>query len=105
MAKGQEAKAKVANKLAEAFGQDWIGEYDKKYYLWSSESGERVQVCISMTCPKTPIEVATNVNTGSDWNWDESKPVAAVAVANAAPAEITEEEKQNIADLLSKLGL
>lgn len=105
MAKGQEAKAKIANKLAEVFGQDWIGEYDKKYYLWSSESGERIQVCISMTCPKTPIEVATNVDTSGDWNWDESKPAGAVAVAKAAPAEITEEEKQNIADLLTKLGL
>lgn len=105
MAKGAEAKAKIANKLAEVFGQDWIGEYDKKYYVWSSESGERIQVCLSMTCPKTPIEVAKNVAPTGDWDWDDSKPAGAVAVANAAPAEITEEEKQNIADLLSKLGL
>lgn len=105
MAKGAEAKAKIANKLAEVFGQDWIGEYDKKYYVWSSESGERIQVCISMTCPKTPIEVATNVASDGDWDWNDFKPAGAVAVANAAPAEITEEEKQNIADLLNKLGL
>lgn len=105
MAKGAEAKTKIANKLAEVFGQDWIGEYDKKYYVWSSESGERIQVCISMTCPKTPIEVTTNVASDGDWDWNDSKLASAVAVANAAPAEITEEEKQNIADLLNKLGL
>jgi hypothetical protein len=28
-----------------------------------------------------------------------------VAVANAGPAEITEEEKQNLADLMARLGL
>ena len=30
---------------------------------------------------------------------------ATVAVANAAPAEITEEEKTNVANLMAKLGL
>ena len=57
MARGQEAKNYVAKKLAEAFGADYIGEIDKKYYVWSKENGERVQVAISMTCPKTPVEL------------------------------------------------
>ena len=57
MAKGAEAKIDVANRIAKAFGDDWIGEVDKKYYVWGNEGGERVQICIAMTCPKNPIEV------------------------------------------------
>ena len=45
---------------------------------------------------------------GSNQDWDFSdnpKVNTTVAVANAAPAEITEEEKANIAELMAKLGL
>ena len=31
-AKGSVAKEKVINKIANAFGEDWIGEVNKKYY-------------------------------------------------------------------------
>ena len=55
MAKGAVAKENAAKKMAEVFGSNWIGEYDKKYYIWSEENGEKVQIAISMTCPKTPI--------------------------------------------------
>ena len=55
MAKGAVAKENIAKKMAEAFGNNWIGEYDKKYYVWSEENGEKIQIAISMTCPKTSI--------------------------------------------------
>lgn len=106
MAKGANAKLAVINKLAEAFGNDYIGEYDKKQYVWANDGGERVQIAISLTCPKTPIEIANVVDDGGDWDFSDSKPKAsAVAVTNAAPAEITEQEQQNIADLMARLGL
>ena len=106
MAKGANAKLAVINKLAEAFGNDYIGEYDKKQYVWANDGGERVQIAISLTCPKNPIEVANVTDDGGDWDFSDSKPKAApVAVSNAAPAEITEQEQQNIADLMARLGL
>lgn len=107
MAKGAIAKQQVINKLAAAFGDDYIGEFDKKFYVWANENGERVQIAISLTCPKNPIEIATNVaDDGGDWDFSDDKPKAGVvAVTNAAPAEITEQEKQNIADLMARLGL
>ena len=52
MAKGNIAKQNVAKKIAEVFGSDFVGEFDKKLYLWSEENGEKVQIAISMTCPK-----------------------------------------------------
>ena len=107
MARGSIAKEAVVNKIAAAFGENYIGEYDKKYYVWANENGEKVQIAISLTCPKTPIEIATNVAADDgDWDFTDDKPKSgAVAVTNAAPAEITEQEKQNIADLMAKLGL
>ena len=107
MAKGAIAKQEVINKIAAAFGDSYIGEYDRKQYVWANENGERVQIAITLTCPKTPIEIASNVSDdGGDWNFTDDTPKATpVAVSNAAPAEITEAEKQNIADLLLKLGL
>lgn len=106
-AKGSVAKENVIKKLAFAFGDNFIGEYDKKVYVWENDGGEMVQIAISLTCPKTPIQVDKTISTsGGDWDFSDNPKVdTVVAVSNAAPAEITEEEKQNIADLLLKLGL
>lgn len=107
MAKGAVAKEAVVRKLASAFGNNFIGEFDKKVYVWENDGGEMVQIAISLTCPKNPIQVDTSVSTDSgDWDFSDTPKInTAVAVANAAPAEITEEEKDNIANLMAKLGL
>ena len=106
MAKGTIGKQNVINKIKAAFGTDFIGEYDKKIYVWTQENGERVQVAISLTCPKTPIEVSgapiPNFSGGMDF---ESMGVATVAPTSFTPAEISEEEKQTVADLMARLGL
>ncbi len=106
MAKGAEAKANVVKKIQAAFGADFVGEYDKKVYVWSQENGERVQIAISMTCPKSPVGV---VNTASmDFGGDldfEKMGDGPVAQTTFVPAEISEEEQQTVADLMAKLGL
>lgn len=106
MARGQVAKENAVKILSEAFGQNWIGEYDKKYYIYVNDGGEKVQLAISLTCPKNPIEVDTTINDSGDWDFsDNPKTNMNVAVASAEPAEITEEEKDNLATLMAKLGL
>lgn len=107
MARGNEAKEKLINKIIQMPNISFIGCYDKKYYFFEEENGEQVQIAISLTCPKNPIQVDTTVTTDAgDWDFSDNPKVnTTVAVANAAPAEITEEEKANIADLLLKLGL
>ena len=107
MAKGAIAKENVTKILAEAFGSNFIGEYDKKIYVYANDGGEMVQIAISLTCPKNPIQVDTTVTTSTgDWDFSDNPKVnTKVAVANAEPAEITEEEKTNIANLMAKLGL
>ena len=40
MARGAEAKTRVIDAIREAFGNDFIGEIDKKVYVWAQEGGE-----------------------------------------------------------------
>lgn len=42
MARGAIGKQNVSKKIAEIFGADFIGEYDKKLYVWTQENGERI---------------------------------------------------------------
>lgn len=100
MAKGAVAKENAAKKMAEVFGSNWIGEYDKKYYIWSEENGEKVQIAISMTCPKTPIGEAGAVTDSNVLNFEDS-----VVSGEGAKVDITPDEKKNVADLMARLGL
>ena len=105
MARGNEAKDKLINKIIEALGDSYLGTYDKKYYFTMPENGEMVQVAVSMTCPKTPVEFADSVDTDDDWDFTDDKPKTANVISNAAPAEITQEEVDNLQALMERLGL
>ena len=104
MAKGAIGKQIVTNKIAEAFGADYIGDVDKKLYVWTVENGERIQIAISLTCPKTMVEGGAAptavVESGGGFDWDAA-PVAPVS----APVEISVDEQKNIQDLMAQLGL
>ena len=102
MARGVNAKNEVVKKIKAAFGDDFIGEIDKKLYVWAKDEGnEKVQIAITLTCPKVQVEaggsspIASN-SKGFDF---EAAPVAKPKV------EITQDEQQNIANLLARLGL
>lgn len=106
MAKGQIAKDTVEKRIQAAFGADYIGVFDKKIYVNAMENGEKVQVAISLTCPKVPILVDNTVQVG-DYNFEEPTPVVITTTAASAPAraEITEDERANVAALMARLGL
>ena len=93
MAKGSEAKEYVIRKIKEAFGEDFVGEQDKKIYVWGQEGGEKVQIAISLTCPKNPI---------GGLNFEEKEKI--FEEENKA-VEITEEEKNKIDELMKRLGI
>ena len=104
MARGTIGKANVIKKIKEAFGADFIGEYDKKIYVYTQENGERIQIAISLTCPKTQVAVADAPATG-DFNFEDDAPSTVVAAGAYQPAEITTEERERVNDLIKKLGL
>ena len=108
MARGANAKLEVTKKIQEAFGNDYIAEVDKKIYVWANDGGaEKVQIAISLTCPKVEVSVVAAVPTVSHGGWDfeAAAPAQAVAIPQSEPMEITEEEQNNLAELLARLGL
>ena len=104
MAKGTIGKQNVINKIKQAFGADYIGEYDKKIYVWTTENGERIQIALSLTCPKVPVAISDNPTTG-DFNFEDDAPNVVVAAGAFQPAEITKEERERVNDLMKRLGL
>lgn len=98
--KGALAKELIIKKLAETFGEDWIGEVDKKYYVWSKENGERVQIAITLTCPKVMVDTGAVSAAASEENWDFSD-----TPEKKENVEISDKEKETIKLLMDQLGL
>lgn len=99
--RGTEAKAYAIKKIAEAFGDNFVGEIDKKVYINCPENGEMVQIAITMTCPKTTVGTPTRAG-GIDFEHMVSQ---SAETPSFKPAEITQEELDNVANLMKELGL
>lgn len=98
MAKGATAKINVVNKISSAFGPDYIGEVNKKFYVWADDGGEKVQIALSLTCPKTFVETSAAAP-------PSSVPEAAPTMLNFEDDnDITPEEMKNLSDLLEKFN-
>lgn len=94
MARGQIAKEQVVQTLATAFGDKYIGEHDKKYYVWADDGGAPVQIAIALTCPKVEIETG---------NAPDISPTP--GITSKVAVELTPEEEDNINTLFTRLGL
>ena len=102
MARGSVAKEAVVEKIAEAFGEDFLGAYDKKYFVRAKENGQYVQIAVSLTCPKTPIESFGSMDFGNnELNFEDGATIQPVKKA----MEISPEEEENLRALIEKLGL
>ena len=103
MAKGNVAKSKIAEKIKNLYGTDYVGESGGKYYVYENDGGEKIQIAISLTCPKNPIGAVDMSNAFGDGLDFEAEPV--LAQTKLEPAEITEQEKDNLKALMDRLGL
>lgn len=103
MAKGSIAKNKIIEKIKDLYGKNYVGEAAGKCYIYEDDGGEKVQIAISLTCPKNPIgtvDMSSAFSGGLDF---EAEPV--VAQTKFEPAEITQEENDMLAEMMRKLGL
>ena len=109
MARGATAKISVENVIKEAFGMNFAGVADKKLYVWADDGGEKVQIAITLTCPKANVDFGDNAG-----GFIEAGPNPATGVVGSYVGkrvtvepivEMTPEEEKNIADLIKKLGL
>jgi len=99
--RGAIAKTQVEDIIAKAFGDKYIGTFDKKMYVWADDGGEKVQISIALTCPKVQMGAET-IQKPATMDF-ESNPDFAVPAP--AAAEITPEETATLQDMLKKLGL
>lgn len=88
--RGAESKQIVTNKILEMFPGSF--QYDKELRIPLVEGGEEVQIKVALTCAKT------NVNAGSG----SVTPQTATAPTNL---NVTKEEKEQVLDLVNRLGL
>lgn len=105
MAKGSIAKNEVYNKVMEMFPGSFMYNDGKELRINMEEDGESVQIKLVLTAAKTPVSNGD----------DNALPGAAVVASNdtsiasevttSAPAQVSDEEKQSVQDLMSKLGL
>lgn len=98
--KGQIAKNNVVKKIIQAFGTDYIGEFDRKHYVWEKDGGEKVQIAIALTCPKVYRGIEETAPTALNFDDDENSTGTAFK-----PVDITQEEQDTLEALMSKLGL
>ena len=101
MARGNIAKEAVIATLKEAFGSNFLGEKDKKYYV-IADDGENgfVQIAISLTCPKVEIEFAETPSSEAERDNNTQSTVSA-----PEPVEFTQEEQDNIDRLMKMFNL
>ena len=105
MAKGAIAKENLINELKTKFGDKFIGVYDKKVYILSEENGEPVQIALSLTCPKTPVEATGNLDFGQGRDFSGNPGATAAAPIQTRTTEISEEEQETVRQLMRRLGL
>ena len=100
--KGTMAKTEVINVIAKAFGDNYIGEVDRKIYVWANDGPNgKVQIAIGLTCPKNPIGDVPAATSGEGHDWSSVN----TPIESAKPAEISAEEEASIAEMMKRLGL
>lgn len=99
--KGEIARATVQKKIAETFGEDFIGLIDKNLYVWVTDGGaDKVQMKITLTMPKVQVaaDAAEPEMSGGAWETATSK-------QEKCPHAPTTEDQNKIDELMNKLGL
>ena len=101
--KGTLAKENITNKIIQALGNDYIGEFDKKLYAWADDGGNKIQVSIALTCPK--VYRGVEETSPSVLYFDDDEESSDLLQGSGfQPAEITQEEQDTLAELMAKLG-
>ena len=112
MAKGTQLKIDLGNKIIELFGEDnafWNGE-GKEIRINDAENGEPLQIKITFTVAKNAVEpgeadmvpgakanLVMAVPNGNEPSFPEP--------AESEKVEVSEQEKNAVADLMRELGL
>lgn len=99
MARGQIVKEEIKNKILETFKDAFVASDNKTIRIPMKEDGELIEIKVTLTAAKD-IEGAAVADSGVS-----GFPGVNEASTESVPLEPSAEEKKNVEDLLSKLGL
>ena len=91
-AKGSQAKTEITNKILEVFDGAFVN--DKEIRIPWNEGSEVVQIKVALTCAKVNIEGGAGV-----------APVQQNTTVSVEDRQITPDEKKEVDDLITRLGL
>lgn len=97
-AKGSVAKATIEEKLKSLYTTDYIGKEGNKIYVWESDGAEKVQIAITLTCPKVQLDVPQPGSTADGYT-------TSGIISASGNKEVTEEEKSRLEAMLERLNL
>lgn len=101
---GSQAKKEITDKILEVFQGSFLYNGGKEIRIPIMEDGILRQIKCVLTCAKTCVESGSDVAMPGDIVTAPTSKTASPGFMNT-PAEPSAEEKQAVADLISKLGL
>ena len=104
MAKGAVAKQEIGEKILKCFEGAFYYNSGKELRIPWNENGVDVQIKIAMTCAKDNVDPTGEVSIRPAAVASEPAPSSSFPAPHKK-TEISEEEKKNVEDLLSALGL
>lgn len=100
--RGSVAKQEVASKILAAFPGSFLYNDGKEIRINWTEDGENLQIKVSLTCAKVAVEGGEDNAIPGD---AATAPIKPAITSEKVPQEPSEEEKERLAALLTKLGL
>lgn len=106
MARGSIAKTEITKKLLDTFNGSFLYNDGKEIRIPYTEEGELLQIKVTLTCAKENVNQGDdNALPGTVETGTTAAPFEPIVTKEEKIIEPTEEEKQNVSDLLRALGL
>ncbi len=108
--KGAQLKSEITQKILAAFPGSFLYNDGKEIRIDGAEAGERIQIKVTLTASKTPVEndniiVSSNTETPIKASLEGASEIKTINPEEKFPTEPTEEEKARLKKLLENLGL
>lgn len=98
-------KEYINQKLQEVFGQDYIGTVNDKIYIWAPDGDSKMQIAISLTCPRTPIEVVNTAQLNYDSEGIDFEAIGKKVLVDNNKLKFSPQEQETLDILIKKLKL
>lgn len=102
MAKGQQFKKEIQEKILQLFPQSFLYNDAKEIRICGMEDGQPIQIKVVLTCAKENVEMGADAAMPGDF---PAPKMTAPTPQRTVPVEKTADEKQRVEDALRALGM